>query len=401
MKRVIILIVFCAAMVGIAEAKPEKPFIDGTGRFGVFYSSLAPYGEWIDCDLGYVWRPDHVARGWRPYLYGRWVWTDYGWYWVSEEPFGWAAFHYGRWYYDDYYGWIWIPYDVWGPSWVEWRYDNDYIGWAPLTPFATFSVNVGITYRNRWAAPYHYWNFIPCRSFASERVVDYIQPPERSRRIFGSTRSVGEIRTDNHRIVNRGVDVQFVERRADVRINRVEVVQRDHGDGDRFVREANRERVEVYQPRLEGSTRGEAAQPPSVRRAERPIRLDNGQSGANDRRDGRINDRRFNSPPAYRRDAPNREREVNVQPPVVRRPVAPKETPRVAPPRDQQRMEMPRQRELRGNSDQGRQPRQLGQERKMPEPRREVTPPRSTQGKEPGHGQGRSQPEQKQRGRKP
>ena len=397
MKRVIMLFVFCAAMVAVAEAKHDAPPIEGRADFGVFYSSLTPYGEWIDCDLGYVWRPDHVARGWRPYLYGRWVWTDYGWYWVSEEPFGWATFHYGRWYYDDYYGWIWIPDNVWGPSWVEWRYDNDYIGWAPLSPYASFNFNVGITYTNRWSAPYHYWNFIPCRSFTSDRVVDYVQPPERSRRIFGNTRSVGEIRTDNHHIVNRGVDVQFVERRADVHINRVEVVQKDRGDGDRFVRESNRERVEVYQPRLDGSTRGEAAQPPVVRRAERPIRLEN---GSNERR---TDDRMFHSPPAFQRGAPGREREINVPPagqqPGRRRPDPRRDNERVAPQRDPQRMEMPRDRQFRQNNEPRRQEREMGQQRRGPEQRREMSAPRGNQGKEQKHDQERG--EQKPRGRRP
>jgi len=27
-----------------------------------------------------------------------------------------------------------MPDDVWGPAWVEWRYDDEYIGWAPLRP---------------------------------------------------------------------------------------------------------------------------------------------------------------------------------------------------------------------------------------------------------------------------
>ena len=27
---------------------------------------------------------------WQPYMYGRWMWTNAGWAWVSDEPFGWA-----------------------------------------------------------------------------------------------------------------------------------------------------------------------------------------------------------------------------------------------------------------------------------------------------------------------
>ncbi|MCK5085903.1 MAG: hypothetical protein KAQ90_00210, partial [Melioribacteraceae bacterium] len=108
-----------------------------------FYYSLQPYGEWIEIDNNlYVWRPVRVDRNWRPYVLGSWAWTDYGWYWESNEPFGWATYHYGRWFYDDFYGWVWLPDNEWGPAWVEWRYSNDYIGWAPMYPY-NYDVSVG------------------------------------------------------------------------------------------------------------------------------------------------------------------------------------------------------------------------------------------------------------------
>ena len=76
-----------------------------------------------------------VDRDWRPYSQGYWSYTDdYGWYWVSDEPFAWAVFHYGRWTYDEDDGWIWIPDTEWGPAWVTWRWSDDYVGWAPLGP---------------------------------------------------------------------------------------------------------------------------------------------------------------------------------------------------------------------------------------------------------------------------
>jgi hypothetical protein len=261
MKRLLILILAVFAMGSKSAAQPTD-FRDHTGyssydpegRFGFFYSSLSPYGEWVDCNFGYAWRPYRVGHAWRPYLNGRWIWTSYGWYWASNEPFGWATFHYGRWTYDDYYGWIWIPDDVWGPSWVEWRYDNDYIGWAPLSPYAGFNINVGITFSNGWNAPIHYWNFVPCRNFTSTRVYDYVQPVERSRRIFGNTRRTIDIRSENDRVINRGIDVGFVERRGNMRIDRVDVIDNNRGSGDKITRENNRERIEVFRPRLDTRT---------------------------------------------------------------------------------------------------------------------------------------------------
>ena len=254
MKRIAGLIVIATLfLIGTGEAKHRQEF---SGSVEFFSSSLAPYGEWVNTDFGSAWRPVRVNHHWRPYLYGRWVWTDYGWYWVSDEPFGWATFHYGRWTYDDYYGWIWVPGRDWGPAWVEWRYDDDYIGWAPLSPYAQFSLNVGVIWSNRWVAPVHYWNFIPCGRFTTAGIANYVEPIERSRRIFGGTRTVGGIRSVNDRVINEGIDTRFIERRANVRISRVDVVDRKDASTERFVRDDRQARIEAYRPNIQNLPRG-------------------------------------------------------------------------------------------------------------------------------------------------
>src|SRR6266568_2239386 len=71
-----------------------------TSGYSTFYTKLDPYGTWFETsDYGYVWQPREAesSRNWRPYTSGRWVYTDAGWTWISEEPFGWATYHYGRW----------------------------------------------------------------------------------------------------------------------------------------------------------------------------------------------------------------------------------------------------------------------------------------------------------------
>jgi hypothetical protein len=70
-----------------------------TGSYSMFYTKLEPYGDWIETrDYGYVYRPREATDArWRPYLNGHWVYTDAGWTWISDEPFGWATYHYGRW----------------------------------------------------------------------------------------------------------------------------------------------------------------------------------------------------------------------------------------------------------------------------------------------------------------
>ncbi|MDP2357272.1 MAG: hypothetical protein Q8M31_14575 [Beijerinckiaceae bacterium] len=120
-----------------------------------FRVALEPHGRFERHPrLGEVWRPARVAKDWRPYTVGRWVYTDdLGWYWNSDQTeadWGWVAFHYGRWVDDRQMGWIWIPGNEWGPAWVNWRRgegpavvargakpnnaDARYIGWAPLAP---------------------------------------------------------------------------------------------------------------------------------------------------------------------------------------------------------------------------------------------------------------------------
>jgi hypothetical protein len=107
-----------------------------------FQSALAPYGTWINVpDYGLCWRPTVavVDYTWRPYAnHGRWLWTDAGWYWYSHYSWGWAPFHYGRWCDYPKVGWVWVPGTVWAPSWVTWRYNNYYCGWAPLPPRCSY-----------------------------------------------------------------------------------------------------------------------------------------------------------------------------------------------------------------------------------------------------------------------
>ncbi|HEY6070195.1 MAG TPA: DUF6600 domain-containing protein, partial [Chthoniobacterales bacterium] len=98
--------------------------------YSTFYNKLEPYGDWIETgDYGYVFHPrEATSARWRPYVNGRWVYTDAGWAWISEEPFGWATYHYGRWTRLRGIGWVWVPGNQWAPAWVSWRKGNDYVG---------------------------------------------------------------------------------------------------------------------------------------------------------------------------------------------------------------------------------------------------------------------------------
>lgn len=244
--------------------------------FDMFYSSLSPHGEWIAVDRDvYGWRPVGVSADWRPYYYGRWAWTDVGWYWVSDEPWSWATYHYGRWYCDDYYGWIWIPGYEWAPAWVEWRYGGDYVGWAPLGPYAVFSFSFGIYYSRPWAAPYSYWCFVPWNCVTTYDVCNYAYRTEENRRLIGRTRSGGSVRLDGGQVVSRGPSRADVERRGNSRVGRTELVDVTERGQERVTRSGERERIEVYRPRIEESRRdGATIRPERVRMPERTISLD-------------------------------------------------------------------------------------------------------------------------------
>src|SRR6478752_3541916 len=153
-------IAFCTALLGYAaHGQPSvsvavsAPLVEIRAESD-FYEPLAPEGEWVVVgSYGRCWRPGHVARDWRPYCNGNWEFTDAGWYWVSDEPWAWATYHYGRWDFADQYGWYWVPQTQWAPAWVSWHEGGGYIGWAPLQPSVSISVNGYVGYNESRISP--------------------------------------------------------------------------------------------------------------------------------------------------------------------------------------------------------------------------------------------------------
>jgi hypothetical protein len=180
-----------------------------TASYSTFYRKLDPYGVWRETSsYGYVWQPREAerSRSWRPYTNGRWVYTDAGWTWISEEPFGWATYHYGRWTRLRNIGWIWVPGDEWAPAWVSWRKSNDYVGWAPLPPEARFDRRAGI---HNWADSYYdigpdQYCFVPTNQFGAHRVETALVPAQRNVTIVNETTNVTNITYSNTTIINQG-----------------------------------------------------------------------------------------------------------------------------------------------------------------------------------------------------
>jgi len=159
-------------------------------------AELSWNGEWIQTpEYGTVWRPRRVRDDWQPYVYGRWVWTDAGWAWASDEPFGWAVYHYGRWAWSPAAGWMWVPGRIWAPAWVTWRWTDGYAAWCPMGPRSTIVEQPSL------------WVVVPTRHFL-EPVPHYVVPRPQ-RRVFavpsGSAARVGPAVTVIERATGRAV----------------------------------------------------------------------------------------------------------------------------------------------------------------------------------------------------
>jgi len=198
---------------------PTEPPTEVTVNY--FYDTLSPYGTWVDVDsYGRCWRPSVVAYnpGWQPYCdHGHWVYTDCGWYWYSDYSWGWAPFHYGRWFLSPRLGWCWAPDTVWGPSWVTWRYSNDYCGWAPLPPGALFRPGAGFFYHGRNVAfGFDFglgegcFTFVPTAHFCDPHPRRFRAPEPQVTTIFNQTTVINNFNVRDHNFVNGGIAPEHI-----------------------------------------------------------------------------------------------------------------------------------------------------------------------------------------------
>ena len=196
------------------------------------------------------------------------VYTDAGWTWSSDEEWGWATDHYGRWMPSRVYGWLWVPGYEWAPAWVSWRTGDEYVGWAPLPPEATWQPESGIgpSVDVRFSIGPEYYNFCPVRHFGAPRLRPYLLPPRENVTIINNTVNVTKIRNVNNvMIFNEGPDFRQIERRTEQPIRWARLERR--WDVDRHVVRAGqvRNRLEgdvfrVVAPRVERSNREEKRQ---------------------------------------------------------------------------------------------------------------------------------------------
>jgi hypothetical protein len=266
-------------------------------NYDYFYKELSPHGEWVEInakDLGleikhgttqkegntfydfaldvfavrnayaqteeqlfniFVWRPanefvstmvnESPEKQYTPYNNGQWVNTDQGWYFKANTPQEDLTSHYGRWNEDPNLGWVWLPGKVWSPAWVDWRETENEIAWAPLPP-GSYIVNDGVKIQS--SINDNRYTIVEKKHFIEPSVYKYrYQYVENKNKIMikEMTKKDGII-IKNKTIINKGPDVEVIEKKTNRKIDQVKI--KKVGKKDDAVTEGNT--MGVFTPEL-------------------------------------------------------------------------------------------------------------------------------------------------------
>ena len=176
-----------------------------------FYEQLAPQGRWVvAADYGDVWVPGGVPGGWMPYVDGHWVYSDYGWTWLSDDSWGPIAYHYGTWTFVAPYGWVWVPGLVWAPAWVTWAYSDEFIGWAPVP--VSFDLTVSGYTGSPVVVSQTSYVFVPATRFSGVQVSSVRVPQDRNPTILSRAQKATQFSVAGGFVHNTGLPVAHVEK---------------------------------------------------------------------------------------------------------------------------------------------------------------------------------------------
>jgi uncharacterized protein DUF6600 len=239
---------------GAANGSPNETSETAGASYDLFYDRLQSDGQWFnDPTYGSIWQPNVASsnQSWRPYTDGRWVYTDRGWTWVSNENFGWATYHYGRWARLSERGWVWVPGSTWAPAWVSWRESDDYVGWAPLPPEAESEQDVKI---EGWADNYYNigpgsYVFVKTTDLANQSYRGFIVSSQDDLNIISRTNNVTNIYYGQAGMVDNGPDYDRLVQDSNVRIDRYKLnyVQQNNPE-TRFSETTRGDQLQVVAP---------------------------------------------------------------------------------------------------------------------------------------------------------
>ena len=211
-------------LAGIILVLPGRAgALDATELIEYFIEELSPYGRWENQQpYGRVWAPAKQDNDWRPYSQGHWVNSEsYGWVWRPDEEWGEIPYHYGRWA-NSNNRWFWVPDDTWGPAWVDWREDDEYIGWSPMPPEANWSWHD--EWRPSHSTPVYArdsYSFVPRRHFTAPGVRSYFVPRSQVSSILQRSRNITLYRTVNQTVINDGPRYDLIERLSNLKQPRI------------------------------------------------------------------------------------------------------------------------------------------------------------------------------------
>ena len=187
----------------------------------VSFTINCTYGQWRGVILRWVWSPNNVAPGWRPYTDGSWGILGRRVDGVFDVSWGWAPFHYGRWFFHEHRGWCWVPGSEWAPAWVAWHWGDDYCGWAPMPPLVAWE-----TYSD-WDAviPTFGWCFVEHRDFRHRHLKDHLALVARNVTLLHATRNVTRLEVRDRTVVNLSLTAEQVEKAIGHPVRRLQIAE--------------------------------------------------------------------------------------------------------------------------------------------------------------------------------
>jgi hypothetical protein len=166
---VVCLIFSGMTVTGRAGLTSESAYSErGKTDFDTILQLLNPYGKWSKIAGKWAFTPTDLMT---PYTDGRWLYTEYGWYWKGRAPYSWAAEHYGYWRCGPDKVWSWYPGPYWLPQIVEFRATTKYIGWR--TGEVDDDGNFVEAPIDRYSKPDE-WTFVTLAQFANPITPDLV-----------------------------------------------------------------------------------------------------------------------------------------------------------------------------------------------------------------------------------
>lgn len=201
---------------------PSPALASASVSIGFFHDQLSPHGRWVVAgSFGNVWVPGGVAAGWSPYVNGQWVWTDFGWTWVSYDPWGDIPYHYGTWTWVSDYGWCWVPGTVWAPAWVTWAWSDNFIGWAPVP--VGFVFTTGGFFGGPVVVSASRFCFVPTTQFVGVNASTVRVPVQQNSTIFARTTRSTSFQVSNGIVHSGGPQLSRIERATGHQIQRASI----------------------------------------------------------------------------------------------------------------------------------------------------------------------------------